>query len=85
MSDSFQTRAALSVAGRTSTFVGPVVFGSVYAAMINYYTNRGFTEAITKSNSMYWAIGSIVVFLLIGLFFLVFVKKVTPREPLIFD
>ena len=75
----------LSVAGRTSTFVGPVVFGSVYAAMINYYTNRGFTEAITKSNSMYWAIGSIIVFLLIGLFFLVFVKKVTPKEPLIFD
>jgi UMF1 family MFS transporter len=75
----------LSVAGRTSTFVGPVVFGSVYAAMINYYTNRGFTEALTKSNSMYWAIGSIIVFLLIGLFFLVFVKKVTPKEPLIFD
>jgi UMF1 family MFS transporter len=75
----------LSVAGRTSTFVGPVVFGSVYAAMINYYTNRGFTEALTKTNSMYWAIGSIIVFLLIGLFFLVFVKKVTPKEPLIFD
>ncbi len=75
----------LSVAGRTSTFVGPVVFGSVYAAMINYYTNRGFTEALTKSNAMYWAIGSIVVFLLIGLFFLVFVKKVTPKEPLIFE
>ena len=53
--------------------------------MINYYTNRGFTEAITKSNAMYWAIGSIVVFLLIGLFFLVFVKKVTPKEPLIFE
>jgi UMF1 family MFS transporter len=75
----------LSVAGRTSTFVGPVVFGSIYAAMINYYTNHGFTEAATKVNAMYWAIGSIVLFLLVGLFFLVFVKKVTPKEPMIFE
>jgi UMF1 family MFS transporter len=75
----------LSVAGRTSTFVGPLVFGSMYAAMITWYSNHGFTEAMSKTNSMYWAIGSIVVFLLIGLFFLLRVKKVTHKEPLLFN
>ena len=74
----------LSVAGRTSTFVGPLVFGSMYAAMINWYSNHGFTEVMTKINAMYWAIGTIVAFLIIGLFFLFRVKKVTHKDPLIF-
>ncbi len=77
----------LSVAGRTSTFVGPLVFGSVYAAMIDWYGNpaHGFTESMVKINAMYWAIGSIVVFLLIGMFFLLRVKKVTHKDPIKFD
>ena len=77
----------LSVAGRTSTFVGPLVFGSVYAAMIDWYSNpaHGFTEAVVKMNAMYWAIGSVVAFLLIGMFFLLRVRKVTHKDPLKFD
>jgi UMF1 family MFS transporter len=77
----------LSVAGRTSTFVGPLVFGSVYAAMIDWYGNpaHGFTEAVVKMNAMYWAIGSVVAFLLIGMFFLLRVRKVTHKDPLKFD
>ncbi len=75
----------LSVAGRTSTFVGPLVFGSTYAMMINWYHNHGIAGDAAKIPSMYWAIGTVVAFLLIGLFFLLRVKKVTPKEPVSFD
>lgn len=77
----------LSVAGRTSTFVGPLVFGSVYALAINWYSNpaHGFTEAMVKANAMYWAIGSVVAFLLIGMLFLLRVRKVTHKDPIKFD
>jgi MFS transporter, UMF1 family len=75
----------LSVAGRTSTFVGPLVFGSLYSIMVDYYSKHGFTEELAKANSMYWAIGSIMAFLVIGFFFLLRVKKVTPKDPIKFD
>jgi UMF1 family MFS transporter len=75
----------LSVAGRTSTFIGPWVFGSVYATFTALYLNRGLSETVAKSNGILWAIGSIVIFLVVGLFFLGFVRKVTPKEPLNFD
>jgi UMF1 family MFS transporter len=75
----------LSVAGRTSTFIGPLVFGSLYAVMFDWYSARDFTPVMAKINSMYWAIGSILAFLLIGLFFLLRVRKVTPKDPITFD
>lgn len=75
----------LSVAGRTSTFIGPWVFGSIYAGFTNFYLNRGLSEVAAKSNGVYWAIGSIILFLVVGLLFLLRVKKVTPVEPLRFD
>ena len=75
----------LSVAGRTSTFVGPWVFGSMYAAFTNHYLNRGLSETVAKSNGIMWAIGSIVVFLIVGLLFLTLVRRVTHKEPLVFD
>jgi len=75
----------LSVAGRTSTFVGPLVFGSIYSVMIDYYSKHGFAEEAAKAHSMYWSIGSVVAFLVIGLIFLLRVKKVTPKEPLVFE
>lgn len=77
----------LSVAGRTSTFVGPLVFGTLYATMIDWYGNpaHGFTEAMVKSNAMYWAIGSVVAFLVIGMIFLLRVRKVTHKDPIKFD
>ena len=75
----------LSVAGRTSTFIGPLVFGSAYATFTTMYLNRGLSESVAKSNGILWAIGSIVVFLLVGLFFLLFVRNVTSKDPLKFD
>ncbi len=75
----------LSVAGRTSTFIGPWVFGSVYFGFTNHYLNQGLSEAAAKSNGILWAIGSIVIFLVIGLLFLLPVRKVTHKDPLQFD
>ncbi len=75
----------LSVAGRTSTAVGPFVFGSTFALMLNWYTKRNFAESAANANAMYWALGTVVAFLLIGMFFLLSVKKVTHKEPLQFE
>ena len=74
----------LSVAGRTSTAIGPLVFGSTFAVMIHYYMNRGMTETLADQNAMYWALGTVVIFLVIGLFFLLRVKKVTHKDPISF-
>ncbi len=75
----------LSVAGRTSTAVGPFVFGSTFALMLGWYNNHNFASDIANKNAMYWAIGAVVVFLLVGLYFLLSVRKVTHKEPLKFD
>ncbi len=75
----------LSVAGRTSTFVGPLVFGTIYSIMIDYYTKHGFVEELAKPRAIYWSIGSVVAFLIIGLIVLMWVKKVTHKEPMKFD
>jgi UMF1 family MFS transporter len=74
----------LSVAGRTSTAVGPLVFGSTFAVMVHWYVNHGSTEVIANQNAMYWALGTVIVFLVVGFIFLLRVKKVTPKEPLSF-
>jgi UMF1 family MFS transporter len=75
----------LSVAGRTSTAVGPLVFGSTFALMLNWYVNHNFAEELANKNAMYWAIGTVIVFLVIGLIFLLRVRKVTPNDPIKFD
>ncbi|MBM3153228.1 MAG: MFS transporter [Chloroflexi bacterium] len=75
----------LSVAGRTSTAVGPFVFGSTFALMLNWYSKRNFAEDIANQNAMYWALGTVLFFLAIGLLFLLKVKRVTYKEPLKFE
>lgn len=75
----------LSVAGRTSTAIGPFVFGSTFAVMLAWYMNRGVAEELASKDAMYWAIGTVLIFLVIGLSFLLRVRKVTAADPLKFD
>lgn len=75
----------LSVAGRTSTAIGPFVFGSTFLLMLNWYNNRNVGEQLANENAMYWAVGTVIVFLVIGLIILLGVKKVTPKDPLQFE
>ena len=75
----------LSVAGRTSTFIGPVVYGSVYALMLNRWLKVGLEESLAKAKGVYWALGAVLAFLVIGLLLLQVVRRVTHKEPLVFE
>jgi UMF1 family MFS transporter len=72
----------LSVAGRTSTFVGPLVFGTISYRANNWYTNHGFETIAAEQRGLLWAIGSIIVFLLFGMLILLIVKRVTVKNPM---
>lgn len=70
----------LSVAGRTSTFVGPLVFGTISFRANNYYLAQGLEAKLAEHYGLYWAIGSIVLFLVVGMFFLLFVRHVKEAD-----
>ncbi|MPM44772.1 hypothetical protein SDC9_91454 [bioreactor metagenome] len=75
----------LSVAGRTSTFIGPLVFGTLSFRMNNWYLKHGFDVVSAEHNGLYWAIGSILLFLVVGLVLLLFVKRVTAKDPMRYE
>ncbi|MEA5047582.1 MAG: MFS transporter [Eubacteriales bacterium] len=75
----------LSVAGRTSTFVGPLVFGTISYRMHNWYANHGVDAVLSEQYGLLWAIGSILLFLVVGLLLLLLVKRVTAREPIQYE
>ena len=75
----------LSVAGRTSTFVGPLVFGTISYRMHNYYANHGLDALLSEQYGLLWAIGSILLFLVVGLLLLLLVKRVTAKEPMQYE
>ncbi|NLC42981.1 MAG: MFS transporter [Clostridiales bacterium] len=72
----------LSVAGRTSTFVGPLVFSTISYRMHNWYSNRGKESALAEQYGLLWAIGSIVAFLVVGMILLFFVKRITNKKTI---
>ncbi len=72
----------LSVAGRTSTFIGPLVFGTISYRANNWYVNHGFAAVQSEQYGLLWAIGSIIAFLIIGLLILLVVRRVTAKEPM---
>jgi UMF1 family MFS transporter len=72
----------LSVAGRTSTFIGPLVFGTLSYRMYNYYVNRGLDIVAAEKAGQYWGIGSILAFLVIGMIILLSVREVTASKPI---
>lgn len=72
----------LSVAGRTSTFIGPLVFGALSFKMHNHYLDQGMAELAAEKLGQLWGIGSILAFLVIGLLILLTVKEVTASHPI---
>jgi UMF1 family MFS transporter len=72
----------LSVAGRTSTFIGPLVFGTISYRANNWYVNHGWDALAAEQYGLLWGIGSIVAFLLFGMLILLFVKRVTAKDPI---
>lgn len=72
----------LSVAGRTSTFVGPLVFSTISYRMNNWYIKRGMDAVSAEQTGLLWAIGSIVFFLIVGMLLLFLVKRVSAKDPM---
>lgn len=72
----------LSVAGRTSTFVGPLVFGTLSYRANNWYVNHGFEAKLAEQYGLLWAVGSIIAFLVAGMIILLVVKRVTAKDPI---
>jgi MFS transporter, UMF1 family len=72
----------LSVAGRTSTFVGPLVFGTISFRAHNWYVNHGLEAAQAEQFGLLWAVGSIIAFLVAGLLILLIVRRVTAKDPI---
>ncbi|MEN6471231.1 MAG: MFS transporter [Clostridiaceae bacterium] len=70
----------LSVAGRTSTFVGPLVFSTLSYRMHNWYSNHGLDSMLAEQYGLYWAIGSIVLFLVVGALLLLLVKRISVKK-----
>ena len=70
-----------AIAGRTSSFIGPTIYGIVaYEAAQWYMNNRGLTELLAEQAGQKVAILSIAVFLLVGLVILLFVNDQKARQ-----
>ena len=69
-----------AVAGRTSSFIGPTVFGIIAARMAAWYQNRGLTELDAEQGGLQIAVLSIVAFLLVGGLLLLLVNERAGRK-----
>lgn len=69
-----------AVAGRTSSFIGPAVFGLVAAEMAFSFERQGIDVILAEQMGLRVAILSIGVFLLVGLGLLLFVNEQQARE-----
>jgi len=69
-----------SVAGRTSSFIGPAVYGWVAAEAALWYTARGQAVDQAEKPGQRLAVLSIAVFLLVGLGLLMLVNEVRARR-----
>lgn len=70
----------LSVAGRTSTFVGPLVFSTISFRMHNWYADHGVAPVQAEQYGLLWAIGSILAFLVVGALLLLLVKRISNKN-----
>ncbi len=69
-----------AVTGRTSSFIGPTVYGFLaFEAARWYENNRGLSTLLAEQSGQRVAIGSIIIFLLLGLFILLGVKDPTEK------
>lgn len=67
-----------AVAGRSSSFIGPTIYGIIAAEAALFYQGQGLTMLLAEQAGQRMAIISIGVFLVAGLLLLVFVKD--PRK-----
>ena len=69
-----------AVTGRTSSFIGPTVYGFLAFEAFKYFENtRGLSAILAEQAGQRVALGSIVIFLIIGLLVLLGVKDPTKK------
>ncbi len=69
-----------SVAGRTSSFIGPTVFGFLAAEAALRFEAQGFAVRLAEQMGQRVGIASILVFLIAGFVLLLFVNEARGRE-----
>jgi UMF1 family MFS transporter len=68
-----------AVTGRTSSFIGPTVYGIIAAEAAIFFKNQGLNAVLAEQQGQRVAIASIAVFLLVGLFILLAVPDPTAK------
>jgi UMF1 family MFS transporter len=68
-----------AVTGRTSSFIGPAVYGVVAAEAALWYESRGWTTALAEQAGQRMALITVAAFLLVGLVLLLFVDESKAR------
>ena len=78
------TSACLSnrkdTSGRTSSFIGPAVYGWIAAEAALWYQAQGQSAVLAEQSGQRLAILSIAAFFILGLIFLTFVDEAAARE-----
>lgn len=74
-----------AVAGRTSSFIGPTVYGIIAAEAALYYLSQGQGDVLAEQSGQRLAILSIAVFFLVGLGLLMLVNERKARQAAIAD
>ncbi|WP_082390432.1 MFS transporter [Ornatilinea apprima] len=69
-----------SVAGRTSSFIGPTVYGWVAVGAANYFHSVGQTLHVAEQSGQRAAVLSAAAFLVVGLILLFFVKDASRNK-----
>lgn len=69
-----------AVAGRTSSFVGPAVFGWVVVLATNWYAAQGLGAVPAEQSGLRLALFTIVAFLVVGLLLLLLVNERRARR-----
>lgn len=64
-----------AVAGRTSSFIGPTIYGILAAETAKWYQAKGQTIVIAEQMGIRTSVISIIAFLVIGTILLLYVKK----------
>jgi UMF1 family MFS transporter len=69
-----------ALTGRTSSFIGPTIFGIIAAEAALYYLDQGQTAALADQSGHRLAILSIALFFIVGLIILTFVDEKKARQ-----
>jgi UMF1 family MFS transporter len=69
-----------AVAGRTSSFIGPTIYGILAAEAALWFQAKGNAELLAEQMGQKVAIGSIAIFLLVGLLILLTVNEAKARS-----